>query len=129
MKAGTSRAIALVLIVGMLASVVLAGFVSFYASPDPDGLESVAQSQGFGETAQDSATSDSALADYGVEGVSDERLSVGLAGVVGVGVTALVGFGLFLLLTAGRAPTPPDHQEQPTEPTDPSRPGDSSSHG
>ncbi len=113
----------------MLASVVLAGFVSFYASTDPDGLESVAQSQGFGETAQDSAASDSALADYGVEGVSDERLSLGLAGVVGVGVTALVGFGLFLLLTAGRASTPPTPRTEPTEPTDPSRPGDPSSHG
>ena len=129
MKAGTSRAIALVLIVGMLASVVLAGFVSFYASPDPDGLESVANSQGFDETAQDSATADSALADYGVAGVPDERLSIGLAGVVGVGVTALVGFGLFLLLTAGRASVPPGRQAEPTEPNDPSRPGDPSSHG
>lgn len=126
MKAGTSRAIALVLIVGMLASVVLAGVVSFYASPDPDGLESVAQSQGFDETAQDSATADSALADYGVEGVSDERLSVGLAGVVGVGVTALMGFGLFLLLTAGRAaPSPADDAAE----TNSSRPADPSSHG
>lgn len=126
MKAGTSRAIALVLIIGMLASVVLAGVVSFYASPDPDGLESVAQSQGFDETAQDSATADSALADYGVEGVSDERLSVGLAGVVGVGVTALVGFGLFLLLTAGRAATP---AADDAAETNSSRPADPSSHG
>lgn len=126
MKAGTSRAIALVLIIGMLASVVLAGVVSFYASPDPDGLEAVAQSQGFDETAQDSASADSALADYGVEGVSDERLSVGLAGVVGVGVTALVGFGLFLLLSAGRAaPSPAGDGADTTS----SRPADPSSHG
>jgi hypothetical protein len=101
MKDTTNRAIAGVLIVGLLASVVLAGVVSFYASANPDGLEYVAEQQGFAETAEDSPTSDSALADYGVAGVDDERWSVGLAGVVGVGVTALVGFGLFLFLASG----------------------------
>ncbi len=103
MKDSTNRTIAGVLIIGLLASVVLAGLVSFYASSSPDGLESVAEQQGFGESAEDSATAESALADYGVSGVEDERWSVGLAGVVGVGITALLGFGLFLLLTAGRS--------------------------
>lgn len=103
MKDSTNRTIAGVLIIGLLASAVLAGLVSFYASSSPDGLESVAEQQGFGESAEDSATAESALADYGVAGVEDGRWSVGLAGVVGVGITALVGFGLFLLLTVGRS--------------------------
>lgn len=106
MKASTNRAVAVVLIVGMMTSVVLAGIVSFYASSSPDGLESVSQEQGFGDTAADSATADSALAGYEVEGISNERLSVGLAGVVGLGITALVAFGLFLLLTARSRPVP-----------------------
>ncbi len=106
MKQSTTRAVAAVVIVGMVASVVLAGLVSFYASPQPDGLEAVAQDQGFADRARDSAATDSALAGYEVSGVSDERLSLGLAGVVGVGVTTLLGFGLFLVLTAGRARTP-----------------------
>ncbi len=106
MKAATNRAIAGILIVGLVASVVLAGLVSFYASSQPDGLESVAQQQGFDDSAQDSSTSGSALADYGVAGVEDERLSGGIAGVAGVGITALVGFGLFLFLNSGSGAGP-----------------------
>jgi cobalt/nickel transport protein len=84
--------------VGLLVSLVLAGVVSHYASSSPDGLEKVAGDIGFDETAQDSATSGSPLSDYGVEGVADERASVGLAGVIGVVATAVVAFGLFLWL-------------------------------
>lgn len=116
MKASTNRAVAGILIVGLLASVVLAGFVSFYASSQPDGLESVAAEQGFAETAEDSATSDSALADYGVEGLEDERWSVGLAGVMGVGLTALIGFGLFLFLASGPRSTD-SRQDQSNSPS------------
>lgn len=106
---GARRAIAVVLIIGMVLSVGLAGIVSYYASTHPDGLEHVAEQEGFSESAQESATEDSPLAGYGVEGVSDERMSAGLAGVVGVGVTALLGFGLFLLLGARRRPTEREH--------------------
>lgn len=81
---------------GIVVAALLAGFVSFYASASPDGLEAVAETHGFIETAQDSAVAGSPLADYGVAGVENERLSVGLAGLIGVGVTLAVGGGLFL---------------------------------
>ena len=83
---------------GLLVSLLLAGFVSFYASSHPDGLEKVAEEIGFIETAKDPATAGSALADYGVEGVENERASVGIAGVVGVAATGVVATGLFLYL-------------------------------
>ena len=70
------------LIWGFIASIFLAGVVSFYASSSPDGLEKVAEDIGFIESAKDHALSDSALADYGVSGVENERLSVGLAGLI-----------------------------------------------
>jgi cobalt/nickel transport protein len=38
------------------------------------------------------------LADYGVKGIENERLSVGTAGVIGVIATGAVSGGLFLLL-------------------------------
>jgi cobalt/nickel transport protein len=76
----------------------LAGGVSFYASSHPDGLEKVAEDVGFIETAEDNANADSPLADYGVAGVENERISVGLAGVIGVLGTAAVSGGLFLVL-------------------------------
>lgn len=76
----------------------LAGFVSFYASSHPDGLEKVAEDKGFLNTAKDSAVSGSPLADYGFAGIDNERLSVAVSGLVGVVITALVGYLLFRLL-------------------------------
>ncbi|MFJ8136901.1 energy-coupling factor ABC transporter permease [Streptomyces sp. NPDC096013] len=80
---------------GLVASLVLAGFVSFYASSNPDGLEKVAADQGIDRTAEEHASADSPLADYGVRDVEDARLSGGLAGVIGVGVTVVAGTGVF----------------------------------
>lgn len=76
----------------------LAGFVSYYASSNPDGLEKVAEDKGFLDTAQNSAVSGSPLADYGVLGIENERLSVGISGLIGVTITAIVGYALFRLL-------------------------------
>lgn len=80
-----------------LASVLVAGALSFYASSQPDGLEKVAEDTGFLDTAKDSALSGSPLADYGVAGLDNERLSVGLSGIIGILVTALVAFAVFAI--------------------------------
>jgi cobalt/nickel transport system permease protein len=82
-------------VTGLVTSLVLAGFVSFYASADPDGLEKVAHDKGIDKKAEAHAASDSPLADYGVKDVSDARLSGGLAGVIGVGVTVVAGSAVF----------------------------------
>ena len=82
----------------LLVSLLLAGVVSFYASSNPDGLEKVAGKIGFLDTAKDHAIADSPLADYGVKGVDNERLSVGLSGVIGVLGTAGISVGLFYFL-------------------------------
>lgn len=82
----------------LLVSLLVAGVASYYASAHPDGLEYVAEQTGFIDSAEDSATADSPLADYAVRGVDDERLSVGIAGVVGVLVMLLVSTGLFWVL-------------------------------
>jgi hypothetical protein len=83
---------------GLLVSLVLAGFVSFYASSHPDGLEKVADEIGFIETAEDPATAGSVLADYGVAGVENERASVGVAGVIGIAATGIVATSFFIYL-------------------------------
>ena len=92
------RAIALLLIVGLLGSVVVAGLASLYASEDPDGLERVAQEHEIAESGQESATGDSPLADYGFEGVEDEGVASGLSAGVGLGITFIAGVGLFMWL-------------------------------
>ena len=83
---------------GVAVSLFLAGVLSYYASAHPDGLERVGEDIGFIDSAKDSAAAGSALADYGVAGIENARLSGGLAGVIGVLVTAAVAFGLFHLL-------------------------------
>ncbi len=81
--------------VGLVVALIVAGVLSGFAAADPDGLERVAIDEGFDETADDHALADSPLADYAVEGVEDERLSTGLAGVIGVAITLVVAGGLF----------------------------------
>ena len=86
------------LITGFIASLFLAGIVSFYASSNPDGLEKVAGDIGFIDTAKENTNSEGILADYGVKGVDNQRLSTGAAGVVGVVATAAISTGLFALI-------------------------------
>ena len=86
------------MVVGLLISVLLAGGASFYANSNPDGLEKVAQDIGFIDTAKDNVNSEATLADYGVKGIENERLSVGVAGLIGVVATGAISGGLFLLL-------------------------------
>ena len=51
---------------------------------------------------------DGPLADYTTQGIDDERLSTGVAGIIGVTVTFAVGFGLFLVMKQlGRRDVPP----------------------
>lgn len=83
------------LLAGILISLAVAGFLSYYASSHPDGLEKVAEDKGFLDTAKDSINSGTPLADYGVSGVDNERLSVGLSGIIGVILTLLVAGWLF----------------------------------
>lgn len=90
-------------VTGLVTSLVLAGFVSFYASASPDGLEKVAHDKGIDKKAEKHAASDSPLADYGVKDVSDARLSGGLAGVIGVGVTVVAGSAVFWVLRRRRS--------------------------
>jgi cobalt/nickel transport protein len=86
------------IVTGVLVSALLAGGASFYASSNPDGLEKVAEDIGFIDTAKDNANSDTTLADYGVKGIENERLSVGVSGLIGVVATGAISGGLFLLL-------------------------------
>lgn len=86
------------LAVGVLVAAVLAGIVGYYASSSPDGLERVARDKGIDAKEESHPLGDSPLAGYGVKGVENERASVGLAGLAGVGVVLVAGTGLFWAL-------------------------------
>lgn len=76
---------------GIAVAALLAGAVSFYASSSPDGLERVAEDKGFIGHATDHALAEQPLADYGEVG----GIPVGVAGLIGVVVTLVVGAALF----------------------------------
>ena len=60
------------------------------ASPHPDGLERVAEDQGFIETAQDAPYE--IIPDYVLPGIPDEAVATIAAGVVGTLIVAGVAF-------------------------------------
>jgi len=87
---------------GVVVALALAFFVSPYASSQPDGLNKVAIDQGLDQQEQPHALEDLPTAGYGVRGIRNERLSTGLAGLIGVGVTFALGLGLFALVRGAR---------------------------
>jgi cobalt/nickel transport system permease protein len=95
---------------GLGVALLFAGVLSFFASSNPDGLEYVAGDQGFLEQAQDSAVGEFLLADYGEVG----GVPVGVAGLVGVGLTILLGLLLFRWL-GRRGSAEPQAAAEPAE--------------
>ncbi|MCY7394570.1 MAG: PDGLE domain-containing protein [Nocardioides sp.] len=87
----SNRAVALVV---LAVALLLAGVVSFYAAGSPDGLNRVALDQGFADTQEAHAAGNGPFAGYATRDVEDERLSGGLAGVVGVLVVLALAGGL-----------------------------------
>ncbi len=93
--------------VAFLVVIVFAVVLSQFASDNPDGLEYVAEQQGFIDTAEDHTLGDAPLADYG-EGLTDNStLNTAIAGAVGVLVTLALGYGIFWLARRRS----PDHSE------------------
>jgi uncharacterized protein YneF (UPF0154 family) len=86
------------IVAGLVVALMLAFFVSPEASSKPDGLNRVAIDEGFAGQEEPHGLEDSPVAGYGVEGVDDDRLSTGLAGVIGVTVTFAVAGGVFLVM-------------------------------
>ena len=100
-RAGTPRFLAVFLLVSLL----VAGVASYYTSSHPDGLEHVAGKVGFIDRADDSPAAKSPLADYSTEGVDNDRVSGGIAGVAGSALVLVLAGGLFWVLRR-RDPAP-----------------------
>lgn len=98
------------ILAGLLVALLLAGFVSNFASGDPDGLDSAAL-DGCTVNAAGDITGGSCMAqkaadhelggpfaDYGVAGIGNDFVATAIAGVLGVLVVFAIGGGLFWLL-------------------------------
>lgn len=93
-------------VVGLAVTVFVAVVVSQLASGQPDGLEYVADQQGFADQAEDHDLAEAPLADYGENLDTDDRVATGVAGLVGVAAALLVGLGLFWLIRAPKTDSP-----------------------
>jgi hypothetical protein len=71
------------------------------ASPDPDGLERVAEDQGFIDRASNFFSG--LLGDYAIPGISDPAVSTIVSGLIGVAIVLLIMFALGRLLARRRA--------------------------
>jgi hypothetical protein len=91
---------------GLAVALLVAGVLSVFASGEPDGLERVSIDQGFAAEAEEHDLAEAPLADYSLEGVDDDRLSTGLAGVIGVAATLLITLGLLYGVRRWRAARP-----------------------
>lgn len=89
------------LVVGLIVTLALAMVVGPFASSAPDGLEKVADQEGFA-TDSDHDLAASPLTDYSVDGVDDGRLGTALAGAIGVLLTFAIGAGLFVAIRRTR---------------------------
>lgn len=95
------------IIVGLAVSLLLGGVVSYWASSHPDGLEWVAEEEGFLDTATENETQKdlAPIPDYEAPGVEGGFLKVSLAGVIGTLVCFGVAFGIGWLIKRRKQPT------------------------
>ena len=95
---GRSRRTKIFVLVGLLVALALAGIGSYYASSDPDGLAKVSEDEGIAQSEKQHDLADSPLAGYDTKEVDNDRLSGGMAGVIGVGVTFVIAGGAAVLI-------------------------------
>jgi cobalt/nickel transport protein len=84
-----NRGLLIFLGLALVVILVLAVFVSPWASSSPDGLEKKAEEKGFLDKAEETEPvwTRSPVPDYAVPGVENDRVATGLSGLVGVFIT------------------------------------------
>jgi len=83
------------ILVALITSFVLAIFLSPFASSSPDGLEKVAEDKGFLSRAEGAEVWESSpIPDYAMPGLGEGAIATGAAGLAGVAITFVLGYGL-----------------------------------
>jgi cobalt/nickel transport protein len=85
--------------VGLGVSLLLAIFISPFASPSPDGLEKVAEERGLLEKGDGwTLWRHAPLPDYLIPGIKNEKLATALAGLIGTVGIFMIAIGLAKVL-------------------------------
>jgi cobalt/nickel transport protein len=83
---------------GLIIALFLAILLSSFASSWPDGLEKVAEDEGFIDLSEVEPSILSPIPDYAWPGIKNEKLATSVAGLVGTLVLCGLGLGLGYLL-------------------------------
>lgn len=103
----------------VVVAVLLAVFISPFASSSPDGLEKVAEDKEFLKKAEENkpAWTHSPLPDYQVTAVKNEKVSTGISGFLGVLITLAVALALGVVVYRVGRWRSKGATEPPSEPT------------
>ncbi len=118
MSSSTTRKNIAFWLTGLAASLLIAGVVSPFASPDPDGLDRVSQDHGFDTKAQDTPPAHklpfySVFDQYALRGVPSS-VATPIAGVIGTLVTFGLAWGVgSLLVKPGASRSDSDGADRP----------------
>ena len=85
----------------LIAAVIVAAFLSPFASPNPDGLERVATDLGFIEKGEGVAVVESPVPDYAFPGIKNQSVATAVAGIAGTFITFGAMYALARLLKKG----------------------------
>ena len=80
-------------IFGLVVALVMAMLISLHASPEPDGLEKVAEDLGFLEHGEGNEVMESPMPDYVIPWLGDETVAASLAGLIGTVIMFGIGIG------------------------------------
>lgn len=78
----------------LLVALAVAAFLAPWASSYPDGLERVAEDQGFLERGEGKEVIKGLMPDYTFPGIENEKLATALAGIVGTSLTFGAAWGI-----------------------------------
>lgn len=82
-------------LIGLGISLLMALFISPFASSSPDGLEKVAETKGFSEKAEDATFWKYApLPDYAIPWIKNEKVSTALSGLIGTLAIFFIALGI-----------------------------------
>lgn len=80
------------LLLGLFIAIVIAVFVSPFASSNPDGLEKVAENKNFLHNAKNIFTAP--IPDYSLPGINNKTIAGSLAGATGVVLVFALAYGI-----------------------------------
>ncbi|MDI6631888.1 MAG: PDGLE domain-containing protein [Bacillota bacterium] len=89
--------------IGLVAALIIAGILSPFASPNPDGLEKVAETKGFIDKGEGKEVVRAPIPDYVMPGLASEGVATAFAGITGTVVTFVAAYGIGRLVQRRKA--------------------------